>query len=97
MVGKINYRPQFAPVLGYAFQAKKDPEIVASSLCGVTLTAILSEFEGLAGRNTRCLNPCAHFILSPAEGEILTRQQWEEICEATAKKFNAVQEVPHGG
>lgn len=93
MVCRINYREQFGPVVGYAFKHGKEPEIMASSLCGITPREITAEFETVAGKNTRCKAPVAHFVLSPARGEILSRQQWERICQATAAEFRAQQWV----
>ena len=93
MVCRINYRPAFGPVVGYAFKRVKNPLIVASSLCAVDPKAIIAEFESVASRNTRCKTPCAHFVLSPAPGEKLSREQWRELCEATAKEFGAHQWV----
>lgn len=93
MICRINYREQFCPVVAYAFNAGKKPEIVASALCGLTPREIVAEFESVAGKNTRCKAPVAHFVLSPAKGEILSRQQWERICKNTATEFGAQQWV----
>ena len=93
MVCRINYRPEFGPVVGYAFKQAKSPLIVASSLCGVTSQVIINEFEGIANRNHRCKNPCGHFVLSPAAGEKITGSQWQELCNATAQEFGAKQWV----
>lgn len=93
MVDRANYRPGFESVVRYAFSEKKDPVIVASAMCGTTPREITAEFLAVAARNTRCKNPCGHFILSPARDEVLSREQWQEICEKVAKEFGAVQWV----
>jgi hypothetical protein len=93
MVCRINYREAFGPVVGYALKTGKQPEIVASSLCGMTPREITTEFGSVAGRNSRCKMPCAHYVLSPAKGEVLTREQWERICQKTADEFGAQQWV----
>ena len=93
MVCRINYRSQFGPIVGYALKQSKNPQIVASSLCGVTVQSIIQEFESVSALNTRCKSPCAHFILSPARGEKLNGKQWQELCCKTAQEFGAVQWV----
>lgn len=93
MVCRINYRSQFGPIVGYALKLSKNPQIVASSLCGVTVQSIIQEFESVSTRNSRCKSPCAHFILSPAQGEKLNGKQWQELCSKTAQEFGAVQWV----
>lgn len=93
MVARIKYRASFVAVVLYAFLAIKCPEVVASSMCGATPKELIAEFVTVAERNSRCKNPCAHFVLSPAPGETLAREQWQEICEAVAKAFGAAQWV----
>lgn len=91
MVCRINHRPHFGPVVGYAFKASKEPELVATSLCARTPDEMTREFQSLAARNSRCKNPCVHVVLSPAAGEKLTHQQWGQICEQVAGTLGATQ------
>ena len=91
MVCRINHRPLFAPVVGYAFKASKCPELVATSLCGATPAEMAREFQNLATKNTRCKCPVVHVVLSPAQGETLSRKQWLQICERVAKELGASQ------
>lgn len=91
MVCRINYRPSFGPVVGYALKRSKDPVIVASTMCAVDAKGIISEFEKVASLNTRCKAPCAHFVLSPAAGEKLSPAQWQNLCASTATEFGAKQ------
>ena len=93
MVCRINYRAQFGPIVGYALKQSKNPVIVASSMCGVTVQSIIKEFESVSVLNPRCKTPCAHFILSPAPGDKLNIRQWEELCRKTATEFGATQWV----
>ena len=93
MVVRINHRPRFGPVVGYACKASKSPELVASSLSASTPVKMTAEFEALAAHNSRCRNPCVHVVLSPAAGERLTRKQWQQLCERTAKELGAKQWV----
>jgi len=93
MVCRINYRPDFAPVVKYASKASKHAELVASLLSALTPDEMIAEFLQLAGKNTKCKNPCVHIILSPAAGERLTDAQWRQLCERTAQEFGMTQWV----
>ena len=93
MIVRINHRPRFGPVVGYAFKASKAPELVATSLSESSPVKMTQEFEALAYTNSRCKNPCVHVVLSPAAGERLTKRQWQQLCERTAGELGAKQWV----
>src|SRR6266567_2357502 len=93
MVVRINHRLNFGPVVGYAFRASKNPELVASSLSAATPVRMTEEYETLARTNSRCLKPCVHVVLSPAAGERLSLKQWQQLCVRTAEELGATQWV----
>jgi len=91
MTTRTNYRKDFGRVFGYNLKAAKKPEIITSTLSASDATGMALEMEAVASLSRRCHQPCAHYILSVADGERLTEQQWTQAAHKVAEEMGMQQ------
>lgn len=91
MTTRINYRKDFGRVFGYNLKAAKKPEIITSTLSASNATGMALEMEAVASLSRRCQQPCAHYVLSVADGEKLTEEQWTQAAHKVAEEMGMSQ------